>query len=110
MWDRAGNLTRESILKPELLGIKNRWNRMEHKDGPRTCGCVENLYHNVLLPNGDVSLCCMDYGLDNIIGNLNTQPYEDVIPEAQTCYKICNSCENAAHPALKPVTFYPNKQ
>ena len=110
MWDRAGNLTRESILKPELLGIKNRWNRMEHTDGPRTCGCVENLYHNVLLPNGDVSLCCMDYGLDNIIGNLNTQHYEDVIPEAQTCYKICNSCENAAHPALKPVNFYPNKQ
>ena len=44
------------------------------------------------------------------IGNLNTQHYEDVIPEAQTCYKICNSCENAAHPALKPVNFYPNKQ
>lgn len=110
MWDRAGNLSRESLLKPELLGIKDRWNKVQHTDGPRTCGCVENLYHNVLLPNGDISLCCMDYGLDNIIGNLNTQTYEDVIPEAQTCYSICNSCENAAHPALKPVKFYSNKQ
>lgn len=106
MWDRAGNLSRESMLKPELLGMKDRWKRIEHTDGPRTCGCIEHLYHNVLLPNGDVSLCCMDYGLENIIGNLNTDTYENIIPQAQTCYSICNSCENAAHPAPKPIKFY----
>lgn len=106
MWGRAGNLSREAILKPQLIELKDSWKTAEHTDGPRTCGCVENLYHNVLLPNGDVSLCCMDYGLDNIIGNLQLQTYEEVIPEAQTCYDICTHCENGAHPALKPITFY----
>ena len=106
MWDRAGNLSREAILKPELLQIKHRWNRIQHTDGPRTCGCVENLYHNVLMPNGDVSLCCMDYGLENIIGNLDRQTYEEVIPEANTCYTMCLSCENGAHPAPQPIKFY----
>jgi len=107
MWDRAGNLSREAILKPELMNMRHRWNRIQHTDGPRTCGCVENLYHNVLLPNGDVSLCCMDYGLDNIIGNLDRDTYEHVIPEANTCYDICTRCENGAHPALQPLKFYP---
>lgn len=107
MWDRAGNLSREAILKPELMNMQNRWNRIQHNDGPRTCGCIENLYHNVLLPNGDVSLCCMDYGLDNIIGNLDRQTWEEVIPEPETCYKICTSCENGAHPAPQPMKFYP---
>lgn len=107
MWDRAGNLSREAILKPELMNMRNRWNRIQHTDGPRTCGCIENLYHNVLLPNGDVSLCCMDYGLDNIIGNLDRQTYEEIIPQFQACYDICTSCENGAHPAPQPVKFYP---
>jgi FkbM family methyltransferase len=93
MWSRAGNLVRESLLKPKLINLKDRWNAVYH-EGERTCGCVEHLYHNVLLPNGDVSLCCMDYGLDHVLGNLYTQSYEDVIPEAQSCRDICNWCEN----------------
>jgi len=107
MWDRSGNLSREALLKPDLQPLTNRWHQVRHNDGPRTCGCIENLYHNVLMPNGDVSLCCMDYGLDNIIGNLDRQSYEDVIPEAESCYDICTKCENAAHPAPKPMKFFP---
>jgi len=97
MWSRAGNLVRESLLKPKLINLRDRWNAVYH-EGERTCGCVEHLYHNVLLPNGDVSLCCMDYGLDHILGNLYTQNYEDVIPEAQSCRDICNYCENGVEP------------
>ena len=107
MWDRAGNLSREALLKPDLKPLEHRWNRVEHTDGPRTCGCVEHLYHNVLLPNGDVSLCCMDYGLDNILGNLDSQTWEEIIPEPETCYTMCLSCENGAHPAPQPLKFYP---
>lgn len=98
MWSRAGNLMREALLKPKLINLKERWNAV-HYEGARTCGCVEHLYHNVMLPNGDVSLCCMDYGLDHILGNLYTQSYEDVIPEAQSCRDICNWCENSVAPA-----------
>ena len=106
MWDRAGNLSREAVLKPDLDKLKHRWNRIQHTDGPRTCGCKEHLYHNVLMPNGDVSLCCMDYGLENILGNLNTTSYEQLVPQLQTCYDICTRCENGAHPAPQPVKFY----
>lgn len=107
MYSRAGNLHRESLLKPQLITLKDRWNAIEHEDRNRTCGCIEHLYHNVLLPNGDVSLCCMDYGLDHIIGNLHEQSYEDVIPQAQTCFDLCNHCENGVNPrpALQIVNF-----
>jgi hypothetical protein len=39
-------------------------------------GCVRLLQQNILLPNGDVVLCCMDYGLQHILGNLLTGSYE----------------------------------
>lgn len=32
--------------------------------------CSKNFIHNVLLPNGDVAVCCNDYGLEHILGNL----------------------------------------
>jgi hypothetical protein len=32
--------------------------------------------NNVLLPNGEVTLCCNDYGLQHIIGNLLTGSYD----------------------------------
>lgn len=34
---------------------------------------------NVLLPNGDLSLCCMDYGLNHVLGNILTQTYEEIM-------------------------------
>jgi hypothetical protein len=36
------------------------------------------LRRNVLLPNGDVSLCCMDYGLKHVLGNLRRDSYQDL--------------------------------
>ena len=105
MYSRAGNLHREALLKPQLITLKDRWNAIEHPDKNRTCGCVEHLYHNVLLPNGDVSLCCMDYGLDHILGNLFEQNYQDIIPQAQSCFDLCNSCENGVNPKSQVVNF-----
>ena len=106
MWSRAGNLIRESLLKPQLVNLRDRWNSIYHEDKNRTCGCVEHLYHNVLLPNGQVTLCCMDYGLDHILGDLYEQSYEDVIPKAQSCHDLCNYCENGVPPVEQKVNFY----
>lgn len=62
-------------------------NELGHKTpkkyGPLLCGLaskngVNLLNQNELLPNGDVALCCMDYGLDHILGNLVTSNYEDL--------------------------------
>tara|TARA_Y100000004_G_C8744929_1_gene339909 strand:- start:217 stop:609 length:393 start_codon:yes stop_codon:yes gene_type:complete len=98
MWSRAGNLFHEAILKPELMNRKNDFQSVYHGEGPKTCGCIEELYHNVMLPNGDVSLCCMDYGLKHILGNMFTQEYEDVVPQPNTCFDMCRFCENAKDP------------
>jgi len=58
--------------------------KVNKKLGPLICSKAnlngENtLDQNVLLPNGDLSLCCMDYGLENIIGNLISQDYESIL-------------------------------
>lgn len=98
MWSRAGNLFRESILKPELLNRKDQYRSVYHGEEPMTCGCPEKMYHNVMLPNGDVSLCCMDYGLEHILGNLLEQSYEEIIPENNACFNLCRFCENAVFP------------
>ena len=104
MWHRAGNLLTESDLRPEILGDFSPVNTVHH-DKSKTCGCVEKLYHNVLLPNGDVSLCCMDYNLDEILGNLFTQKYEEIIPNPNTTFDLCMNCENAADPPPKMNTL-----
>lgn len=94
MWSRAGNLIGERILKPELND--QTFYMVDHgPDKKMTCGCDERLYHNIMLPNGDVSLCCMDYGLEEITGNLFEQEYNDVIPDPYEVFKLCNKCENA---------------
>ena len=98
MWSRAGNLLGESIMKPELLNRKDEYKSVYHGDQEMTCGCLEKLYHNITLPNGDVSLCCMDYGLEHILGNLLEQEYEEIMPANNTCYNLCRFCENAVKP------------
>ena len=40
--------------------------------------CIGDLHHNVLLPNGDVLLCVMDYGMNHLLGNLLTSGYESL--------------------------------
>jgi radical SAM protein with 4Fe4S-binding SPASM domain len=74
---------------------------------PLTCRSTPFYDRNVLLPNGDVVLCCMDYNLKHIIGNLLNQTYEEIfqdkplldlieVNEADGFNKcsICKSCEN----------------
>jgi radical SAM protein with 4Fe4S-binding SPASM domain len=72
-----------------------------------TCRSTPFYDRNVLLPNGDVVLCCMDYDLKHIIGNLLKQTYEEIFqskplldliamnekPEFNKC-SICKSCDN----------------
>lgn len=72
MQDRAGNL---DVKDKNLL----HWRRR----GPIMCMCNDKndnvLDCNILLPNGDVLLCCMDYALDYKIGSLVDQKYEEIL-------------------------------
>jgi radical SAM protein with 4Fe4S-binding SPASM domain len=78
-----------------------------HNTFALTCASTPFYDRNVLLPNGDVVLCCMDYDLKHIIGNLLDQTYEEMMQgeklaqiikmnEADGFDKcsICKSCEN----------------
>lgn len=73
--------------------------------------CTRSLRQNVLLPNGDVILCCNDYGMKNMLGNLMQSNYDSLF--AGEAYKkvtegllddsvdiLCRYCETFAEPVV----------
>lgn len=40
--------------------------------------CIRKHKCPVLLPNGDIFLCCMDYGLEHFLGNLTLQSIDEI--------------------------------
>ncbi len=65
--DRAGNLQQESALK------SNKDNK-----GSIYCDRAACLDHNILLPDGRVVLCCMDFGMNHVLGNLLEDSWKDI--------------------------------
>jgi radical SAM protein with 4Fe4S-binding SPASM domain len=72
------------------------------------CTRDKNLKSNILLPNGDVILCCMDYGLKHKLGNLLESSLDQVIDSEErkkvlelsnqlgyTDKLLCKSCNDA---------------
>jgi len=82
---RSGNLPADRVPGVEAAG-----NRGES----RTCGCQEKLYHNVVTPDGEVYLCCMDFGLKHRLGSLRGRRYGDIIPAPDKPFGLCSLCEN----------------
>jgi radical SAM protein with 4Fe4S-binding SPASM domain len=108
-------------LHPEIAAIVNdearketlcsRAGNLKHIDSlgnfPRRrgrIGCLRQLRQNVLLPNGDVVLCCMDYGMKHHLGNLVTDAYADLFDshefqrvrtgmEDPTIDILCRACD-----------------
>ena len=62
-------------------------------------GKCPRVYQNVLLPDGTLALCCQDYGLDQIMGNLKEQTWteyrnSDLFKKiAVNGADICDYCE-----------------
>ena len=97
---RADSLNTEQI-KGQVIQVT------PHNDFSLTCKSTPFYDRNVLLPNGDVVLCCMDYNLVHVLGNLLTQTYDEImhgekltelikLNEAEGFSKcsICKSCDN----------------
>lgn len=92
MHDRAGNVE----CRPHIsIGPSDRLSCI-------TSGL--NMDHNVLLPNGEVLMCCMDYGMTGRFGNLFEEDYDDVLYSEAACKmrdtlfegeSICRHCANA---------------
>lgn len=89
---RAGNL--------KTLAITPKKGRLE-------CSAMSSkMDHNILLPNGDVLICCMDYSQQHVIGNLLEMEYEELFKTDEyhrikqglideNSNIICRSCEIA---------------
>jgi hypothetical protein len=98
---RAGTLNAEPEKTPSLRLAPRH-------DAAVSCSWTPFYDRNVLLPNGDVVLCCMDYSLKHIIGNLLTGDYESLFrseemlrirqvnsqPGFSKC-TLCKSCDDA---------------
>jgi len=93
MIDRAGNL--------DASELSHRYNT-----GPLQCGLSGRQFNrNILLPNGSILLCCMDYGMEVILGNLLEMSYEGIFTSRpfnalQTALDgdqevLCRHCNNA---------------
>ncbi len=65
------NLDRAAFTPSALLA------HVRHTDAV-LCASTPFFDHNTMLPNGDVVLCCMDYGRRHVIGNLLRQSYEEI--------------------------------
>ncbi len=81
-----GNLVPEKVLKP-----------VGRYTG--TITCVRSKGYTVLLPNGEVTLCCMDYGLKHKLGNLKQQDYPSLY-ESQEYKKILRGLEDPSEDIL----------
>ncbi|MCP9849822.1 radical SAM/SPASM domain-containing protein [Cyanobium sp. Morenito 9A2] len=83
MNSRSGNL--------EKQGVSESFQAASH-DGPVICGRDEYIYNNVMLPNGDIVLCCQDYHLDHVLGNIFEQSFSDLLPSPLHSYDLCKTC------------------
>ena len=63
-----------SVCVPDVVDISSP----RKKRGIITCRYAGDLRFNELLPNGDVLLCCQDFGMRHILGNLFKQGYESL--------------------------------
>lgn len=81
MIDRAGN------LKDQKLGSQFVAEEMF---------CTRSAFynHNVLLPDGSVLLCCMDYGMRHVLGNLLESDY-GALMSGRERREIIRKCEHS---------------
>jgi sulfatase maturation enzyme AslB (radical SAM superfamily) len=95
--DKVPINSRSSNLDSSIFFTKERLGKLR---------CDRDLKSNVLLPNGDVTICCQDFGIKHIIGNLITDNYLDLFKsiefnliktglENNNPNILCRSCEYA---------------
>lgn len=102
MWSKRLGVT---VKTEEIVSRSGKVCFAEQITTPGAVKCRGNRqYQPVVLPDGDISLCCNDYGLNWRMGNV----YEDTMGDLEECVKayerlmadpkretICNSCWRA---------------
>lgn len=74
---RAGNLFEVPVKKGDLI-----------------CTRSASFEQNVMLPNGEVYLCCMDWSLKHKLGNIFETSFNNL--KRDNKYKLCQTCEKAS--------------
>jgi len=107
---RAGNVD----LAVTTVGTAFSAAEIAERNGHTSLICrKDRIFANVLLPNGDVQLCSMDYGLEHKLGNLGTQTYREIVegPGFQRIMAmladpdstvLCRRCEYGLPGAYRP--------
>lgn len=81
------------FIKADKINTHSRAGNVKGKQTILKAGeicCERKQACPVLLPNGDLVLCCMDYGLKHIIGNLLTQGIDEIHSDIKT--DMCKLC------------------
>ncbi len=87
-------------LMNELFVSNNRENVTRgKKPQPKRVGFCQKLVtpQFVVLPNGSVQLCCMDFGLKHTVGNLLKEDYATIkkrFMEKNNFYPLCSYCSS----------------
>ncbi|MCX6769998.1 MAG: SPASM domain-containing protein [Candidatus Micrarchaeota archaeon] len=95
------------------------------RKGTITCRrCGNSLNQNIILPDGSVVLCCMDFGQKHVLGNLLLQNYDEILnsPEKKRILDgfkdensdiLCRTCESSisiSKDGLKGTLLYLNSR
>ena len=95
--------TRASSIDPNKFGLKQT-TKKNSENGGYFCS-YQRLNQGVLLPNGKVAMCCQDYGLETIIGDLKIQSIDEIYTSIENdknwrnkfingTFSPCNKCEH----------------
>ncbi len=95
--NRAGNVT--------VDGAQHREHVIEPGEKIKCCFCGDDLSNSLVLPDGTLLICNMDYGMKHILGNLYEEDYDTVrskgelqrVIRAMNCEEemdelLCRSC------------------
>ena len=68
--------TTRSELMTRANNIEIKGKKIDRKSGP--IRCTRPIRSNILLPSGDVVLCCHDFGMKHVLGNLLKSDYDSL--------------------------------
>lgn len=95
--NRAGNVKEE--------GAQHREKNIGADEKIKCCFCGDDISNNVVLPDGTLLICNMDYGMKHVLGNLYEEDYDSIrskgelqrVIRAMNCEEemdelLCRSC------------------
>lgn len=81
--------TKKNVQYQEIVSRAGNYSGVDFDRKENAVSCVRDT-QNVLLPDGRVVMCCMDYSLDYVLGDLNYQNYQDIYQIEDT--ELCRRC------------------